>query len=330
MTDKAQKLNRSALPRIYFIDRKIASGTYPNTTDLAGEYETSIATISRDLEFMRVMLNAPIEYDYLHKGYYYTEDSFRLPAGFAGPEDLLALGMAQNLLAPFAGTPIYESARQLLDIITAPITDAARWFENRVIVPSIPAFPIAPGLWQTLCDSLRENSVITFDYKGAWDSESYPRRVHPWQLLFDSANGVWYLTAYSVEREALRVFSLIRMKNVCLTDETFTLPDDYDYRKRNSGESFFGVYEGEKMFDFEIELYGEAAIAEKEHIMAKNQTVTDTAEGALMRFSSSQYHKVLEWALAKGMNACPLAPPELVADWKAHVAGMSKMARGIA
>jgi len=73
-----KSIPKTALPRIYFIDREIASGKYPNTRTLAKVYETSIPTISRDIEFMRNMLSAPIEYDYTHKGYYYTEKTFRL------------------------------------------------------------------------------------------------------------------------------------------------------------------------------------------------------------------------------------------------------------
>jgi hypothetical protein len=65
-----KELPRTALPRIYFIDRQIASLSYPNTRILAETYETSEATISRDIEFMRTMLNAPIVFDHAHNGYY--------------------------------------------------------------------------------------------------------------------------------------------------------------------------------------------------------------------------------------------------------------------
>ncbi|MDR2865477.1 MAG: HTH domain-containing protein, partial [Spirochaetaceae bacterium] len=54
---------RPVLSRIYFIDRQIAAGKYPSTKQLAEEYEVGTATISRDIEFLRDMLDAPIEYD---------------------------------------------------------------------------------------------------------------------------------------------------------------------------------------------------------------------------------------------------------------------------
>ena len=68
------------LERISHIHRKIRSGCYPNTKQLAFELESGIATISRDLDYMRDRMFAPIEYDFTHKGYYVSfckEQDFR-------------------------------------------------------------------------------------------------------------------------------------------------------------------------------------------------------------------------------------------------------------
>ena len=103
-----KNIPKTALPRIYFIDREIASGKYPNSKTLAAAYEVGIATISRDLDFMRDMMNAPIKYDFKRKGFYYTEKAFRLPAAFASAEEMLALGMAKTLFSLCRDTPIIE------------------------------------------------------------------------------------------------------------------------------------------------------------------------------------------------------------------------------
>jgi predicted DNA-binding transcriptional regulator YafY len=84
------------LHRIYFIDRRIASGEYPNTASLAKEYETGTATISRDVDFMRNMMDAPIEYNARRRGYYYADKTYRLPAGFSSADDMMALGIHQK------------------------------------------------------------------------------------------------------------------------------------------------------------------------------------------------------------------------------------------
>ncbi|MDR3302212.1 MAG: hypothetical protein LBT01_06755 [Spirochaetaceae bacterium] len=56
------------LSRIYFIDREVASGKYPNTKQLAQAYETGTASICCDIEFMRDSLGAPIESSALLRG----------------------------------------------------------------------------------------------------------------------------------------------------------------------------------------------------------------------------------------------------------------------
>jgi predicted DNA-binding transcriptional regulator YafY len=120
---------------------------------LAKAYEVGTATIYRDIEYMRDRLCAPIEYDAKNRGWYYTEKTFRLPARFAAANDMLALSMAKSILRLYHDTPLYESAKLLLDEITAPLTqndtgdsEKNAWFENRIIVPFVPSAPIDPQL----------------------------------------------------------------------------------------------------------------------------------------------------------------------------------------
>jgi len=98
---------RSALTRLCIIDQQIASGKYPNTEYLVKYLrepwgKISPSTVSRDIEFMRDRLFAPIEYNALHRGYYYSESNYRIPImGFSGSDELLALGMVKNILAMY-------------------------------------------------------------------------------------------------------------------------------------------------------------------------------------------------------------------------------------
>ena len=205
-------LPKTALPRIYQIDEKIASGGYPNTDDLSRMCETSTSTISRDIEFMRDQLFAPIEYDSLNRGYYYTEKTFRLPTVFASADNLLALGMAKSILSLYKETPLYEASKHLLESIMTPmVSDGNRdWLDSRIMVPPVASAKVDGAIWETIIKGLKENRIITFYYRGTWDNEDKFRKVHPYQLLFDS--GVWYLYGFSQERKAMRIFSLSRIK----------------------------------------------------------------------------------------------------------------------
>ena len=316
---------KSALARLYFIDRKIASGKFPNTNDLVAGWEgTSVSTISRDIAFMKDRLNAPIEYDALHRGYYYTEPNYRIPMGFSGADELLALGMAKNILSLYRDTPIYEAASHLLDSIVAPLAAEgnSEWYENRIVVPQIPTAPVAPDAWNLVTAALKENRILTFEYLGAYDEDYKPRRVRPYQLLFDA--GVWYLYGFSEERKSIRVFSIHRMRNIVPVKDHFSLPRDFDYRAANAG-SYFGVFSGQKRLKFKIAFYDYAVVWVKDRQWAADQEITETDDGIIISFSSTQFDKVLEWVLSRGCAARPLEPESLVNIWRDNIDEMRKM-----
>jgi len=319
-----QSLPKTALPRIYKIDAEIASGKYPNSDDLARFCETSVSTISRDIEFLRDQLSAPIEYDAFNRGYYYTAKTFRLPAGFTSADDLLALGMARSIFSLYRETPLYEAASQLLESITTPIaSDGNRdWLDNRIVVPKIASAKINPDIWKIVVSGLKENRVIVFDYKGTWDEEYQKRRVRPYQLLFD--NGVWYLYGYSEERKQARIFSLTRIKNAVLGKDSFSLPNNYSYTEL-SGDSYFGVFIGQEKKSYAIECYEEAAAFVSERQWAADQKITETKDGIKIEFTSTQYYKVLKWVLSCGCYVVPQKPKKLVNDWKWHIREMGKL-----
>ena len=274
---------------------------------------------------MQDQLLAPIEYDPLNRGYYYSKKTYRLPAGFTGAEDLLALGMAKSILSLYRDTPLFEASSHLLETIIAPISsDGNRdWLENRIVVPKIASAKVDHDIWKVIVTGLKENRTITFDYKGTWDTEYQNRRVRPYQLLFDS--GVWLLYCYAEERKAIRIFSLSRMKNPELTKEVFLLPRNFAYAD-SAGDSYFGVFIGQEKHQFSIDCFYEAAGFASERQWAGDQKITKIDRGATIEFSSTQYEKVLKWVLSCGCNAIPRKPEKLLEDWKWHASKMRKMA----
>ena len=317
---------KSALARLYFLDQQIASGKYPNTGFLAKKWEgISTSTISRDIAFMKDRLNAPIEYDALRRGYYYSEPNYRIPMGFSCADELLALGMVKNILALYRDTPIYDAARHLLDSIIAPLASEgdSNWYESRIVVPQVPSSPIMPDVWNLITAALKENRVLAFEYLGTYDEDYLSRRVRPYQLLFDT--GLWYLYGYAEERKEIRVFSLCRMKNIALTKEHFSLPKDFDYRA-GIGGSHFGIFTGQKRYHFKIAFYEDSVVWVKDRQWADDQIITEINNGIIISFTSTQFDKVVEWVLSRGCTARPLEPDLLIEVWRNNIDEMRKMA----
>src|SRR5262245_8217751 len=94
---------RPPLARIMIIDQWPRAVTWPNATSLAARLEVDPRTIRRDITYMRDQLGAPLEYDPAHRGYHYTEPSFRLSDFPITEGELVALMLAQRLLKQYRG-----------------------------------------------------------------------------------------------------------------------------------------------------------------------------------------------------------------------------------
>jgi len=310
---------------MFFIDREIASGKYPNAPYLAKKHETSVASINRDIAYMRDMFDAPIEYSFKHKGFFYSEKTYRLPAGFATAEEMLALGMTKNLMALYKGSPLYKDASSLLEKITAPIDSDENpgWYKDRIIVPPLASVPVREEIWDAVIDGIRNNKMLYLAYQSGGDKEPRNRLVRPYQLVFDTS--AWYLFGYSEEREDIRLFSLSRIKTVKVTNRNFIIPPDFDYRSITDG-NYFGVYISSSVEKFSVQITGSLVETQwiRERKWAADQTIKDTRDGLIISFTSCQLEKVLQWVLTQGMNAKPLKPESLVILWKKHVQKMAE------
>ena len=77
--------------RLMELDALLRQGKYPNCSSFAQQWEVSSKTIQRDIEYMKYQLGAPIEYDALKRGFYYTDEFFMLPSITMNEGELTAL-----------------------------------------------------------------------------------------------------------------------------------------------------------------------------------------------------------------------------------------------
>ena len=73
------KRSKTQAERLLALDQLLRNNKYPNCTSFAEEWEISTKTAQRDLEYLQDRMGAPLQYDALKRGYYYTEPTFMLP-----------------------------------------------------------------------------------------------------------------------------------------------------------------------------------------------------------------------------------------------------------
>lgn len=140
-------------------------------------------------------------------------------------------------------------------------------------------------------------------------------------------NGNYFLYGFSEERNETRLFSLARIKNPKTTEETFLLPEDFEFEK-HCGGGRFGSFSYDELDHYKIEFYENARQMLKDFVWADDQKIHDdeTRNCTTIEFSSTQYLKIEEWILSQGCYAKPLEPQWLVDEWKAHIKGMMDLA----
>lgn len=332
-TRKSERtLNKRQLERIIIIHNAIKSGIYPDAEKLRRLYleqtgydSLSLLTIYRNIETLRVIFGAPVEYDKRKKGYYYLDENFDFALNSISPEEAFYLSAAKTLLSSFEGSPAYRQIAAAIDFVTDTQMAGKSALLKRIAVAPTPKFVTDEDVWKKVLEALQDNLIVEFDYSGRWKTELSHRKVHPYQILMEG--GKCLLFGYSEERGAERLFVLNRMSNFTITDEHFDLPENFDFSKRCGGGKFGAFICGET-FDFAIDFYDDARTYVKECVWADNQKVTDFDDEGRTRleFSSGQWLNVLEWVLSQGPNAIPLAPDWFVGEWKNSVSLMAEAA----
>ena len=327
-------VNKKMLERLIIIHNAIKAGMYPDVPKLQNLYfETTgydkpgEATIYRDISLLRTVFHAPLEFDRDKGGYYYMDDKWDFALNSITTEDIFYLSAAKTLLSSFEGSPIYNSISEVINFVTDTQGIGKSSLLKRIAVSPVPKVNIDEQIWKKLLDAVRNNLIVEFDYNGRWNPETTHRKVSPYQFVFD--DGSCFLFGYSFERDAERIFSLSRIKNLVVTTEHFELPEDFDFSSRCGGGKF-GVFMSDDSVDFVIDCYNDTREFVKERMLADNQKITDfeDEEKTRVEFSSTQTLRVMEWVLSQGSHAIPVSPDWFVDNWKLTVKTMMKRVNG--
>lgn len=326
-TEKRHIDSHLMLERLSKIHAKIKSGCYPNTQQLAFDNEVSVPTISRDIEFLRDRFGADIKYDASQRGYYYAKD-FDMPLNLISSKDVLFLSLVKQLMTQYEGSPVYNEISSIIDFLTDSQGVGKSDFLKRVAAPPLPRVIVNEDTWNKVIQSLKENTLLEFDYNGRWRTETTHRKVRPYQVLLQ--DGMYYVFGYDENADdgngGERLFNLCRIKNIENTKFTFELPDDFEFISRCGGGRFGAFKESDKV-QYEIDFYDDARQFVKDCVWADDQEFIDYDEDCTttIKFSSSQSLKVLEWVLSQGANARPRAPEEFVERWKKEIHALTRL-----
>ncbi len=207
-------MNRSKtqMRRLLELDGLIRQGKYPNCSSFARQWEVAPKTIQRDIEFMKYQLGAPIEYDALKRGFYYTDEFFMLPSITMNEGELTALVIGSRALEQYRGTPIAAKLESVLeklsDVLPDEITLNPSELFSRFSFSAPPSMPIKPDIWEVVVSGLLSRRRLEITYQG---KKSVISPLHMANL-----QGAWYLFVRFYDYDNFRQISLGRIEKAKL------------------------------------------------------------------------------------------------------------------
>jgi predicted DNA-binding transcriptional regulator YafY len=237
---------KNVYERFIWFDHKVKSKKYPNTTSLSKQFEVSIKTAQRDIEFMRDRLNCPLVYDKTRKGYFYESDTFSLPLVYLSSEELSSLLIARKFLKDiserYIGDEISSVVQKITAILQKHMADG-NMIDDALSFQLIEYSPTPEEVFKTVLEGCLKRRSLTFSYSSPAYNKAILRTVDPYHLL--NYMGTWHLIAYCHMRRNIRNFVFNRMKNLTILDQTFTMPSSFNIKEHL--QSGFGIYKGKSI-----------------------------------------------------------------------------------
>lgn len=228
---RLMKRSKTQAERLLDLDRRLRNGEYPNCTSFAVEWEISTKTAQRDFDFLRDRMGAPLEYDALNRGFYYTEPTFMLPAVQMSEGELTALLMGSKMLEQFQGTPAAKKLTSIFEKLSALLPDniTVRPEElfTRFSFTAPPAMPVSSNVWKKVIQGLENGRMLEIRYRN-WRGEIM-YRVSPVHLA--NLQGDWYLFVQFEGHDNFRQIALSRIQSIKLLKNKTVISGTFDPKK---------------------------------------------------------------------------------------------------
>jgi len=266
--------------RFIWFDSKVRANKYPNTTSLANQFEISIKTAQRDIEFMRDRLLCPLEYDSSEKGYYYENDTFTLPMVYLSSGELSSLLIARKILRDVSGGCLGDEISSILQKITNVLN---RHMVTGDQVDDVFSFqlvgysPVPESVFKNVLEGCFKKKQLKFTYYSPVRDEKSERTVDPYHL-FDYM-GTWHLIAYCHLRESVRDFALGRITDVTISEEAFRKPQDF--KIKDFFDASFGIYKGKSLKEVTLRFSPLKARWIRDQVWHKDQKKRFLKDGSL-------------------------------------------------
>ena len=315
--------SRPPLERMQRLHDLLTNERPVNCQQLAGEFEVSYKTIQRDLDFMRDRLNLPIEYDAPRYSFRYTEPVEAFPLLQVSEGEILALFVAQKVLAQYRGTPFEKTLASAFQKLTGALREEVsfnlgEWgadYSFRVTGASAADLET----FRLLAKSIVQRQEVEFSYRALRDTTPGTRNVHPYHLA--NVDNAWYLLAHDPKKGMVRTYALARIRTPKATGRSFDRPRGFSAaRELKSG---FGVFGGTGKHAVRIRFDAFAARLIRERDWHPSQKIVERKGGEIeLLMTLGALEEIERWILSWGDHAKVLGPKVLTEAIRKRIRAM--------
>jgi proteasome accessory factor B len=290
----------------------VRNGEFPNCSMLAGEFEVSVRTIMRDVDFMKYRMDLPLEFDGRRNGYYYTRPVEQFPQLPITEAEVFALLVAHKAIAQYHGTPFERPLEMAFRKLTGQL-DRTVEFSVGNLDEVLSFRPFAPGdadleSFQIITRALKERRELRFLYRNLGADKAHWRQARPYHLA--CVDNHWYLFAFDVKRDAMRTFALTRLGAPEVTQDRFTLPKKFNLGEYLQGS--FSVFKGGDDYEVVIDFDSWAADLIRERRWHASQELTELPGRQIrLRMRLNSIEEAERWVLSWGTHATVVRPQAL-------------------
>lgn len=313
---------RPAVARMLGIHRLLNDGKFPNCPKIAREFETSVRSVARDIEFMKDRLALPVEWDPRRNGYFYSKPVKEFPTMLMSESELFGLAMAHKTLAQYQGTPFEKPLVAALRHLTGQLDGEGLFGIEGTEEISFQGFApddVDRKCFEMIIEGMRVRRVLKFQYRNRGSTEWQEREVRPFHV--GCRDYRWYLHGFDVGRGGVRTFALTRVKGVELGRGGYEIPKDFKLEEHLEGS--FGVFRDEGAEEYEVVLLFDAFGADdvRGRRWHARQELEELADGQLrLRMRLNNLQEVVRWVRGFGEHVTVEGPSEL----KRRMAEMGK------
>lgn len=278
------------------------------TKDLAEKFEVNVRTIYRDLVTLGNELMVPV---YEERARWAVREEHFLPPIRFTVSEALNIFLAARLMLGYSHRydPNVDSTFSVLaSVLPGPLREQVQktldWMRN------LPKSEVYLSVLAKLAEAWTSQRRVRITYRSLPAAKAAERIIEPYFIEPAAPGHSSYVIAYCHRTGELRIFKVERIEAIELTDETYSIPADFDANRYFSA-AWGIVVEGEEQ-TVKLKFNPEIARLMEETIWHPSQVLEKQADGSVIMTLRVFYtYELVTWILGWGEKVEVLEPAEL-------------------